>query len=54
MDVKCSLCGKVDVITKIHKDYTKIAKMQTTYICEMCQNKVRFNAMGKNKPPKPI
>jgi uncharacterized protein YlaI len=54
MDVKCSLCGKTDEITKIHKDYIKIARMNTTYICEMCQNKVRFGAMEKNKPKKPM
>ena len=54
MEVKCSLCGKTDEITKIHKDYIKIARMKTTYICEMCQNRVRLNAMDKNKPVKPI
>ncbi|HHX94740.1 MAG TPA: DUF2197 domain-containing protein [Clostridia bacterium] len=54
MEVRCSLCGKIDEITKIHKDYMKIARSNTTYVCEMCQNKVRFNAMDKNKPKKPM
>lgn len=54
MDVKCSLCGKIDVITKMHKDYDKIAKMKTTYICDMCKNKIRYNATQMNKPRKPM
>lgn len=54
MDVKCSLCGKTDKITKIHKDYVKIAKTNCTYICDMCKNKVRLNAVDVNKPKKPM
>lgn len=54
MDVRCSLCGKTDKITKMHKDYIIIARKQTTYVCEMCQNKVRFGAMDRHKPKKPI
>lgn len=54
MDVKCSLCGKTDKITKMHKDYIAIARKKTTYVCEMCQSKVRFHAMEQNKPKKPM
>lgn len=54
MEVKCSLCGKVEAINKVHKDYTKIARGKSTYVCEKCENKVRYNAMDKNKPHKPM
>ena len=54
MEVKCSLCGKTDVITKIHKDYIKIARNKATYICEMCQNRIRYQAVEQNKPKKPM
>lgn len=54
MEVRCSLCGKIDEITKMHKDYIPIARQKTTYVCEMCQHKVRFNAMEQNRPKKPM
>ncbi|HBT20040.1 MAG TPA: DUF2197 domain-containing protein [Peptococcaceae bacterium] len=54
MEVKCALCGRVDVITKIHKDYFKIARQKGSYICEMCEKRVRYQAVECNKPKKPM
>jgi len=54
LEVRCSLCGKIDVITKIHKDYFKIAREGGTYVCEMCEKRVRYNALEYNKPKKPM
>lgn len=55
MQVKCSLCGKIDDINKIHKDYAKLAKDKTApYFCDRCQFRVKFEAKESQVPPKPI
>ena len=54
MEVRCSLCGKKNEINKMHKDYEKIARQKSTYVCEICENKLRYNAWERNNPPKPI
>lgn len=55
MQIKCSLCGRVEEITKIHKDYDKLAKKVTsTYFCELCNNKLKFAAKETQKPAKPV
>ena len=55
MDVKCSMCGKIDGITKIHKDYQKLAKQpESVYVCELCKAKLKFQAVQSQKNPKPI
>jgi uncharacterized protein YlaI len=55
VQVKCSLCGKVDNITKIHKDYNQLAKNKDkAYFCEQCSFKVKFQAKEIQIPPKPI
>jgi len=55
MQVKCSLCGKVDEINKIHKDYAKLAKNKdAAYFCEQCTLRVKIQAKEIQTPPKPI
>lgn len=55
MQVKCSLCGKVDEICKIHKDYAKLAKQKDApYFCEHCLTRVKFQAKEAQSPPKPM
>ncbi|MCR6546303.1 DUF2197 domain-containing protein [Dehalobacterium formicoaceticum] len=55
MQVKCSLCGKVEDITKIHKDYSKLAKNQETpYFCQRCSMRVKHQAKCAQDMPKPI
>lgn len=55
MQVKCSLCGKVDEISKIHKDYAKLAKnKEAPYFCELCIFRVKTQAKDTQAPPKPI
>ncbi|NLO89297.1 MAG: DUF2197 domain-containing protein [Clostridia bacterium] len=54
MEVKCTLCGRIDKITKIHKDYFKIARENASYVCEMCEKRVRYHAVEFNKPRKPM
>jgi len=55
MEVRCTLCGKVDTITKVHKDYIKLARQtKNTYVCELCHNRLRYQAVEHGKPKKPI
>ncbi|MGI6678759.1 MAG: DUF2197 domain-containing protein [Dehalobacterium sp.] len=55
MQVKCSLCGKVEEITKIHKDYSKIAKNKdSSYFCSRCSMRVKYQAKCAQDIPKPM
>ncbi|MDD2498792.1 MAG: DUF2197 domain-containing protein [Desulfitobacteriaceae bacterium] len=55
MQVKCSLCGKADEISKIHKDYAKLAKNKDApYFCEQCSHRVKYQARETQNPPKPM
>ncbi len=52
---RCALCGKKYEIGEDNPDYPKlIAKPSTTYICDMCKNKVRFESEDQQKPKKPM
>lgn len=53
MEVKCSICGKKEEITKIHKDYQKLAaNPELHYVCWNCENRMRFQAQKMQKPRK--
>ena len=55
MDVKCSMCGKMDSITKIHKDYQKLAKEPNAfYVCELCKFRLKNQATNTQKEHKPL
>jgi len=55
VEVRCSLCGRREEITKIHKDYQKLAaNPQAPYICSRCSWKVQYEAVEEQKVPKPI
>ncbi len=55
MEVHCSLCGRREAISDVHKDYEKITKNpKTIYICDLCLSKVQYEASEYNKPRKPI
>ncbi len=51
MKVTCSLCGQKEDISKMHKDYRKLAQNdQAIFICAACENKTRKQALkSKNK-----
>lgn len=49
MKVKCALCGKVEEISKLHKDYKKIsANANAVYFCEVCSHKLSNQASRGN------
>mgnify|MGYP005847197311 CR=1 FL=1 len=55
VSVRCTLCGKKEDIDPVHKDYNKIRhNPKTVYICNHCNNKLRFDADESQKPKKPM
>ena len=56
IDVRCIMCGETYKIMTDHKDYEKIniTPEKSAYICDLCNNKVRFESDDKKKNPKPI
>lgn len=55
MKVRCSLCGAKQEISKIHKDYQRLAREpEAVFICNQCSHRVHFQAKEYQKPQKPI
>jgi uncharacterized protein YlaI len=55
LEVRCSLCGRKEVIKKTHKEYQRLAKNpDAVYFCQICQMKLQYDASEYNKPKKPI
>ncbi|NLL18945.1 MAG: DUF2197 domain-containing protein [Clostridia bacterium] len=55
MKVRCSLCGAEQEITKIHKDYQRLAREpEAVYICNYCSRRVQYQAKETQKPQRPI
>jgi uncharacterized protein YlaI len=55
LEVKCSICGKKQEITKIHKDYQKLARNpKENFICWECENRLKYQASKKHEPQRPI
>lgn len=53
--VRCAFCGKKESVAEDHKDYPKLlANPKTVYICDWCNNKVRYDAEENQKPKKPM
>jgi uncharacterized protein YlaI len=44
LEVKCIICGRGEEITKLHKDYRKLARNKAVFTCELCQRKLKFEA----------
>ncbi|HHY59216.1 MAG TPA: DUF2197 domain-containing protein [Clostridia bacterium] len=55
MKVRCSICGQEQEITKIHKDYQRLAQNpQAPFICRLCTGRVRYQAVEAQKPLRPV
>ncbi|MGE5398278.1 MAG: DUF2197 domain-containing protein [Chitinophagales bacterium] len=56
IEVRCALCGQKTQVGEEDKDYKKLTDpgKKVTYICNMCNNRVRFESDDKQKPKKPI
>ena len=46
MRVKCMMCGKEEELSKLHKDYKKLAA--NPFICKTCSLKVTNQAQKGN------
>lgn len=54
---RCMMCGKKYELTKEHSDYKKLVEQQkeeATFICDVCNNRVRHESDDKKKNPKSI
>lgn len=56
---RCLLCGKLYNVDQEHSDYKKLAdkstnKGEVSFICDMCNNRVRNEADKQQKPHKPM
>lgn len=50
MKVKCIMCGKEETLSKLHKDYKKLAaNPDSAYFCELCSMKLNTQAQKKNE-----
>lgn len=56
IEVRCALCGKKSGLASEDKDYKRIIESpkKVIWVCEMCNNRVRFESEDKMKPKKPI
>ncbi|MBO8167824.1 MAG: DUF2197 domain-containing protein [Thermoanaerobacteraceae bacterium] len=55
MEVKCSICGRKQEITKVHKDFQKLRKDPTApFICDYCNDRLKFQAREEQKPKQPM
>jgi Uncharacterized protein conserved in bacteria (DUF2197). len=54
-NAKCLLCGKVYALFEDDKDFKKVSDPDkpSTYICDLCSNRVRYESDDKKKHPKP-
>lgn len=56
LELRCMLCGQLCEIGKEHQDYKKLSENRTTsvFICDFCNNRVRFESDEQRKPKKPM
>ncbi|HHW07975.1 MAG TPA: DUF2197 domain-containing protein [Clostridia bacterium] len=55
MKVRCSICGREQEISKIHKDYQRLARdPQAAFVCNLCTNRVQYQAREAQKPLRPV
>ena len=48
MKVKCMSCGQEVEISKLHKDYMKLAAdPKAAFVCESCSGRIRHDARQK-------
>lgn len=54
MQVRCSLCGRVEEIGKWSAEYDRARQTAPTYICDSCQRRVQGDALRAARDPKPL
>jgi len=54
---KCMMCGKDYDVQEDHLEYNKLMEQKSevaTFICDLCNNKVRYESDDKKRNPKSI
>lgn len=54
---RCLLCAKTYTVAEDHKDYHKLVEQNKplpTFICDLCDYRIRHESEEKDKPKKPI
>ncbi|HEX3011387.1 MAG TPA: DUF2197 domain-containing protein [Syntrophomonadaceae bacterium] len=54
---RCLMCGKTYNLDEDYKDFKKLSEKTETvvsFICDVCSNRVRYEADEKNKEKKPM
>ncbi|MGI6421958.1 MAG: DUF2197 domain-containing protein [Syntrophomonadaceae bacterium] len=54
---RCLLCGKTYDVKEDHKDFKKMLEQNKelpTFVCDLCNYRVRHESEDKNKPQKPM
>jgi len=55
MEVRCKICANVEEISKVHKDYQRLANApKEVYVCRKCSKKIQYQAKQEQEPKKPI
>lgn len=54
MQVRCSLCGRVEEIGKWSADYDRVRLGEPTHVCQSCQRRVQSEALRATREPKPL
>jgi uncharacterized protein YlaI len=56
---RCLLCGKTYEVNQEHKDFKKLSdkssvQNEVTFVCDLCNNRVRYESDEKQKAKKPM
>ncbi|MGI6468392.1 MAG: DUF2197 domain-containing protein [Syntrophomonadaceae bacterium] len=57
ISARCLLCSKTYSVDESHKDYKKLVAQEkpvATFICDLCNFRVKHESEEKNKPKKPM
>lgn len=55
VETRCAMCGKKYQVDKEHPDFKKLeANPSVTFICDICNHRVRYESEEKQKEPKPM
>lgn len=54
---RCLMCGKSYQLDEDYKDFKKLSEKPeatVSFICDLCNNRIRYEADEKNKEKKPM
>ncbi len=57
INARCLMCGKTYQLDEEFKDFKKLSDKkvaEASFICDLCNNKVRYESDEQRKPKKPV